>query len=444
MFFQHAAYSNVKRKEKQLEHSLDIKKLIHGGAGLGYLEDGLVTMVPFVLPGETVVVAEKKRTKKLLTAELVQVRSPAPERQTPPCPYYMRCGGCNLQHIDYLEQARLKRLLLQETLERSKIDLTGIPVENTLASPESLYYRHRIRLHLDKKQRLGFYRIQSNQIIPLQSCLLATDTIHSAVQTFVDRDLTPELATHCKAVEFVASPHTGEVTILLHPRSPRHNKLDVYPVKTGGTTHIKIKGAAPPQAGYTEPNLHQRFTIPAGAYQLSWDHNCFFQTNPQQNQQLVELLCSVLEKIQPAMMLDLFCGIGNFSIPAALMGWKVIGVEHNHHSIYWAKYNSKQVAGKATFICEPVAKALKSFTSKNEQVDLVLVDPPRQGLEKQTVQAIIQLAPKNMIYISCDPATLGRDLNLLIAAGFSIKNVTPIDMFPQTHHIESLVVLEKN
>lgn len=429
-----------------MEHTLEIKKIIHGGSGLGYLKDGLVTMVPFVLPGETVVVQEKKRSKKFLAADLVRVVSPAPERQAPPCPYYTRCGGCNLQHIDYKKQTKLKRQLLQETLERSKVDLSGITVNETLASPQPFSYRHRIRLHLDKKQNLGFHRMESNQVIPVERCMLATDSINTALKTFCASKLSAELASQCKAVEFVASPHNGEVTTVLHPRVPDQNLNNQasLPALLDNHTVVKTRGAALSKPGRAEASLDQKFTIPAGSYQLSWDHNCFFQTNPQQNQQLVTLLCSILEKIPPGKMLDLFCGIGNFSFPAALMGWEVVGVEHNHHSIYWAKHNSQSISKMASFINAPVTQALEQLVNHTAHLDLVLVDPPRQGLDKQAVHAITKLAPENMIYISCDPATLGRDLNLLIKKGFSLKSVTPVDMFPQTHHIESLVVLEKN
>lgn len=284
--------------------------------------------------------------------------------------------------------------------------------------------------------------MESNQVIPVEHCLLATDSINTALNTFCTNKLSAELARQCKAVEFVASPDTQEIITVLHPRNP--NNPDPLLSLLESHTVLKARAATTPKAGRAEANMLQTFTVPTGTYQLSWDHNCFFQTNPQQNQQLVALLCSILQDIQPGKMLDLFCGIGNFSLPAALMGWEVVGVEHNHHSIRWAKHNSQPVTNMASYICKPVTEALEQFVNNNKHVDLVLVDPPRQGLDKKAVQAISKLAPQKMVYISCDPATLGRDLNLLISNGFYLNSVTPVDMFPQTHHIESAVVLEKN
>ena len=427
--------------------TLHIEKIIHGGNGLGRLEDGLVVMVPFVLPGEQVEVKEKKRSKKFIQAELLSIIQASASRIAPPCPYYTQCGGCNLQHIEYTEQLALKRTLLTETLERSKIPLATATLNSTVPSPRSLAYRYRIRLHLDTKQCLGFHRVGSNQVIPITRCLLATDAINHSLHVFRTKYLDQKLAATWKAVEFIESPTTGKITIVLHPRHHSNNSPTVDLSEAAAYTVSKnkqnVRTAQPP---LPPSQLQQQFIYLGLEYTLSWDSYCFFQTNAEQNAQLVSLVIDRLNSASPTTLLDLFCGIGNFSIPLLLSGWQVTGVEHNQRSIAWARKNSVHPGSKATisYQCENVTRSLAQHNQKNLHFDVVLLDPPRQGLDKEAVAHLIALAPKKIVYISCDPATMARDLMSMCASGYSVKEVTPVDMFPQTHHIESMIVLEKN
>ncbi len=428
--------------------TLHIEKIIHGGNGLGRLEDGLVVMVPFVLPGEQVEVKEKKRSKKFIQAELLEIIKTSSSRIAPPCPYYTQCGGCNLQHLEYPEQLALKRTLLTEALERSKISLATATINNTLPSPHPFAYRYRIRLHLDSKQRLGFHRVGSNQVIPISRCLLATDAINHSLHIFRTKYLDQKLATAWKSVEFIESPATGKITIVLHPRhnhsnTPPADDLSEAAAYTVSKNKQSFRTAQPP---LTTPQLQQQFIFPGLDYTLSWDSYCFFQTNAEQNAQLVSLVDEKLNSESPTTLLDLFCGIGNFSVPLLLRGWQVTGVEHNQRSIAWARKNSVVPASKApiSYQCENVTRSLYQFNKKSHRFDVVLLDPPRQGLDREAVTNLIAMAPQKIVYISCDPATMARDLTCMCASAYSVTEVTPVDMFPQTHHIESVIVLEKN
>ena len=435
-------------QEAQMGQTLHIEKIIHGGNGLGRLEDGLVVMVPFVLPGEQVEVKEKKRSKKFIQAELLEIIKTSSSRIAPPCPYYTQCGGCNLQHLEYPEQLALKRTLLTEALERSKIPMATATINSTLPSPHPFAYRYRIRLHLDSKQGLGFHRVGSNQVIPISRCLLATDAINHSLHIFRTKYLDQKLATAWKTVEFIESPATGKITIVLHPRhnhsnNPPADDLSEAAAYTVSKNKQNFRTAQPP---LTTPQLQQQFIFPGLDYTLSWDSYCFFQTNAEQNAQLVSLVGDRLNSESPTTLLDLFCGIGNFSVPLLLRGWQVTGVEHNQRSIAWARKNSVVPASKATisYQCENVTRSLSQFNKKNRRFDVVLLDPPRQGLDREAVTNLIAMAPQKIVYISCDPATMARDLTCMCASGYSVTEVTPVDMFPQTHHIESVIVLEKN
>ncbi|WP_028584710.1 class I SAM-dependent RNA methyltransferase [Desulfogranum mediterraneum] len=431
-----------------MEHTLEIQKIIHGGSGLGYLSDGMVVMVPQVLPRELVRVKERKRTKKFLQASLVRVEQPSPHRVQPPCPYYGRCGGCNLQHIAYEEQLTVKGQLLGETLERSRLDLSTTRMDATLASPLALGYRHRIRLHLNTRGELGFHRWASNTIIPIEQCLLATPAINRALKRCRQLGLDPRFNRQWKAIELLESPAGGELSIVLHPRKPAAPSRPPAEIATLAD-HAVIKDPASLRRDTTLPAkapLQQEFSAAAGPYTLSWDSHCFFQVNVAQNQQLVTLVSELLGQGHGRPLLDLYCGIGNFSLPAALLGWQVTGIEHNRRSILWARANqaATPLAATTAFQPEPVRDALLRSCQDKEQVATILLDPPRQGLEREALQLLPQLGAERIIYISCDPATLGRDLALLCGEGYRLVRAVPVDMFPQSHHIESVVVLEKN
>jgi len=194
------------------------------------------------------------------------------------------------------------------------------------------------------------------------------------------------------------------------------------------------------------PVFQQEFdrSICGEPFVLSWGPGCFSQINVQQNRRLVRLVCQLGDDVRGQRVLDLFCGMGNFSIPLGLCGASVIGIEHNPESITWAGHNA-ETAGLKTFTFQEndAGTGIRRLVKTHAHVDCVLLDPPRQGLGKAT-SLLANLGPGRIIYISCDPATLMRDLRILTSRGYTLISLTPIDMFPQTHHIESAALLEKN
>jgi len=431
-----------------MEHTLTIHKLIHGGKGLATLADGMVVMVPGVLPGERVQVRETKTHRGHKEAELIRIEEASPERVTPPCPYYGRCGGCNLQHATYEAQLQIKRQILMESLQRARIELGEDQPLTTLPSPTVFAYRHRIRLHLDAEDRLGFHQALSNDVVPISRCLLATEPINRALATLADQDTAALFQGQVREIELIHSPADDRVVLVLHakrdarPKALASLSAGLAPLADAVVLAQKKPGRGHEQAATTD--LAQIFSLHDRTYQLRWPPSSFFQVNAAQNQRLVALALEATHRLTPPFsLLDLFCGMGNFSIPMVLQGAKVLGIEHNRQSIFWAKANSRANGIKdARFVAGDVAEELEKLIKGNQRMDCVLLDPPRQGLGKAAT-LVPQLQPRLIVSISCDPATQARDLKQFIDDGYRLIRITPVDMFPQTHHIESLALLER-
>jgi len=430
-----------------MEHTVVIKKVITGGKGLAALADGMVVMVPAVLPGETVVVRETRTCKGYKEALLVRVVTASKDRVSPPCPYIEACGGCDLQHAAYPAQLAIKAQILRETLERARLQLpVGLPGP-TLASPAAFGYRHRLRLHLDPAGRLGFHQSGSNQVVPIRRCLLATEPINRVIGALVDGGWPERLKDTTAALELIHCPASDRVILVLQPRpdGPGPGESGLLGTLAGLADAVLVQEDRPGRnrGGLETARLSQEFTLGTRNYRLDWDHRCFFQVNPDQNRQLLALALAGTPT-PPFAALDLFCGMGNFSIPLGLLGARVTGIEHNRQSIHWAEDNSRR-AGLAgmEFIAAKVEQQLKALVAAKARFDWILLDPPRQGLGKAAALLPL-LRPERIIVISCDPATLARDLGLMIAARYRLTALRGVDMFPQTHHLESVAVLERN
>lgn len=434
-----------------MEHVVTIKKIIAGGKGLGHLADGMVVMVSGVLPGETVMVRETKVCRGHREASLLRVLEEVPERVTPPCAYYGRCGGCDLQHAAYPFQLQSKQQILAEALERAHV---ALPSDDqpaaSLPAPQPFGYRHRLRLHLDQNGRIGFHQRASNQVVPIQRCLLAHEQLNQVIARLVKSDWPQQLQRHVQSLELLLCPASGQTTVVLEPRRRRSAAPLHIPADLASSLADQVIVAGQPSArgrhgAGSAALLAQSFTNPQRDYQLNWDHRCFFQVNIAQNTRLIHQVLTLLTPRNiPWTALDLFCGMGTFSIPLGLAGARLTGVEHNRHSILWAERNSRTAGLQGTrFIAADVGFQLETMAACRETFACILLDPPRQGLGR-TAALLPQLQPEQIIYISCDPATLARDLGLMSGCGYRVQRVIPVDMFPQTHHIESVTLLERN
>lgn len=433
-----------------MEHVLSIKKVIAGGLGLGHLAEGMVVMVEGVLPGETVAVQETKACRGHQEARLLRVLQEAPERIAPPCPHYGICGGCDLQHAAYPLQLQIKQAILAEALERAHVAQPPGQPAAAIPSPRPFGYRYRLRLHLDRNGKLGFHQRSSNLVVPIRRCLLAHEQLNQVIAGLVDGNWPQRLQPHVQALELLLCPASGRSMVVLEPRDAHRSVAPRTPLDLPASLADQVliagkKSRRPTGGPSTALLLAQQFTGLEGTYRLAWDHRCFFQINAAQNALLVQLALALLApRTTPWTALDLYCGMGTFSIPLGLAGATITGVEHNEHSIHWAKRNSRDAGLQGTrFIVADVGHYLETLVARRETFTCILLDPPRQGLGKAAA-LLPHLEPEQILYVSCDPATLARDLGLITKSGYQVQQSIPVDMFPQTHHIESVTLLERN
>jgi 23S rRNA (uracil1939-C5)-methyltransferase len=440
-------------------HKLVIEKLVPGGFGLGRLTEGIIVLVRYVLPGEEVLVREVARRKDFISAELLEVLAPSPDRITPPCPIYGDCGGCDLQHLTALAQIHLKKNILIENLQRAAGHIFspfGIPVTSPLASPEQFGYRQRIRLHVDRKGRFGFFRPESHVIEPVIECLLAKDQLNQVLRVLDGNENFKGLAPYSKGFELLFNPDENNSVMQLHfTRRPRPADCQyaaalANSMKKIATVLLQIDGYGlydPMQRLVinTPPLLSQTISLGENRPKLkiSWEAGAFSQVNLNQNKNLISIVLQMLASGRHDKVLDLYCGYGNFSLPAAGIAEKVLGIDGQNGAIRSARRNAAGAGvSNCDFVKQQVAAAVQSLLDDRQSFDTIILDPPRQGAP-EIIGLLAALNAEQIIYISCNPATLARDIAALHQYNFTLSSLVPIDMFPQTHHLESIALLKR-
>lgn len=440
-------------------HTVLIEKLVPGGLGLGRLADGMVVLVRYVLPGEKVVVRETARKRDFVNAVLHEVLTPSPDRIEPPCPYYGRCGGCDLQHAGYSAQTLLKKKIVIESLQRAAADMFSgmeIPVLPALGSPEQFGYRQRIRLQANEQGLYGFFRSESHDLEAVSQCLLARDSLNSVLQQLHVKQSFRQLAKQCTAIELLFNPGADNTVMLLHFRRKPRPQDSILAADTArdisGLSAILLQVES---HGLFDPLLRSFVSTPPSFFQvasvenlisditLSWEVTGFCQVNLGQNMHLINLVLKMLKTCSHDRVLDLYCGFGNFSLPIAQIAAKVVGIDSQNAAIRSAQHNAKfNKAHNCYFEKKQVAEGVADLISAGESFDAVVLDPPRQGAA-DIVSMLPGLNAAQIIYISCNPATLARDLAILCTQGYLLSQLVPVDMFPQTHHMESVALLKQ-
>ena len=379
------------------EENLTIEKLVYGGEGLAR-SDGKVVLVPFVAPGEQIR-AEVARVKNdLFRGRVIDVVAASAMRVAAPCPYFLRCGGCQLQHLDYRTQVEQKIAALREVLRRvGKIEFPG-EIESVSAEPWQ--YRNRIQLHIDRGD-VGYFEHGSRRLCAIESCPIASPALNRAIAA---------LNAHSAQLR----SYSGDVELFTNETDIQVNVLDRAP-RSAFSVFESI--------GSSGPIEYQGFRV---------SRNSFFQVNRFLLDRLVD--CSVLAHTGDR-ALDLYAGAGLFSKALAGRFRAVTAVESGRTAHRDLVHNlGERIASVNTTVEEYLAGV-------ETAPDLILADPPRAGLGKQVVSELVRLQSPNLVIVSCDPATLARDLQGLIAAGYHIETMTLIDLFPQTYHLETAVHL---
>jgi 23S rRNA (uracil1939-C5)-methyltransferase len=403
---------------------VSLTTLTYGGDALGRLPDGRAVFVPFGLPGETVrlqITAEKRGHAR---AELLEVRSPAPDRIAPRCPHFPPlgdCGGCHYQHLSYESQLRAKQTILRDQLERIG-GIANPPVALVVPSPNPWNYRNHVQFHLTPEGRLGFGAARSNTVIAIQECHLPEPALN-----FLWPQLDLEAIPGLDRVGLRLGAD-DDMMLVLESQEPLDFTVEDLPlsaVQLGPRGTMVLAGS-------------DALTLEVRGRLFRVSAESFFQVNTSMAEAMVEHLLHELPP-QIGVALDLYCGVGLFSAFLAPRAARLIGVEISPAAC--ADFTVNLDAFDHVELYEsPVEDALPALRLRP---DLILLDPPRSGVDRRTLDAILILNASQIVYISCDPATLARDARRLIQGGYHLRQITPFDLFPQTYHIESISFWEK-
>jgi len=401
-----------------------MSSLVYGGDAMGRLPDGRAVFVPFTLPGELVRIRPVEEKRGYVRAELLQVLEPAPNRAAPRCPHYTVCGGCHYQHLDYPVQLTAKTGILAEQLRRIG-GLADVPIQPAVTSPQPWNYRNQVQFHLTPEGKLGFQRAGGEGVMPILECHLPETLIN---QVWPQIDLEP-----LPGVERV-SLRTGadeELLLVLESSDPQPvefsvEELPVSAVHLGPGGSLVLAGSESLRIDI----LERPFQVSAAS---------FFQVNTPQAAALVTHVLGLVGDAQFTTVLDVYCGVGLFSAFLAPLARRLVGIEVSPSACEDFAVNLD--AFEHVELYEAEAEAV--LGSVSFQPELILVDPPRAGLGREALDGIVAQNAPRLIYISCDPATLGRDARRLSAAGYRLVQVTPFDLFPQTYHIESVSLWQR-
>lgn len=436
----------MSKPAQETQHVVTIEKIIAGGQGLARTEAGQVLMSGFVLPGERVALRELRQKSGYIEAELAELLEPSAERIAPRCPFYGECGGCDLQHSSHAEQLRIKQALVAETMQRAHVPLSAVAIAEVLPSPQQWAYRHRLRLKISSDGQLGFFKKQSNDFVAISSCPAAADEINIALAELAALGCLGKI---CQELELHCSPADRRITLVLPLKNRQRLPAAVVQelaacasIDQIGCTNAKGFQHLYSRSGTANP-LMQQMILSEQKCTLSWSGGCFSQVNPAQNEQLIQLVLQFAGSFQGKSVVDLYCGMGNFSVPSALAGAAVFGIEGSSESVRWAKRNAEAARVVARFQAADVHASLRQMVKEQQRADIILLDPPRAGIGKSAA-LLPELRPEKIIYISCDPVTLARDLAVLCGKGFQVAALQPLDMFPQTNHIETVALLKRH
>ncbi len=447
--------------EKNKEYEFIIESVTSEGMGVSHI-DGFCVFIPNTVDGDVVLAKILKVKTGYAYAKLSKIIKPSEYRVKAPCPASSKCGGCQLMHIDYKKQLEIKKDIIENALRRiGKID---VGVSEMIGAPKPYRYRNKMifPIGIDKngKKICGFYRERSHDIIPLDDCLLGDEIISKIIKevmSFIEKykitvyneeqhkgivrrlfirygfntdEMMVVLSINAKTL-----PHYDEFAKIISSISPKIKSviLNFNTKKTNavlGDTNAVIFG-----------NETISDTLCGLKYEIS--PHSFFQINPYQTEKLYNKALELAEISKNDKVMDLYCGIGTISLCAAKKAKSVIGVEIVEQAILDARKNAEQNGIKnATFYAEDASVLVPKLIEDGEKPDIVILDPPRKGSDEKTLSAIVKAKPERIIYISCNPATLARDLRFLEDNGYKTDYICGVDMFSQTTHIESIAKLE--
>lgn len=447
--------------QKNQIHTAQITGYASDGAGVCRI-NGRAVFVKNTIPGETWDVKILKVTASAVYGRGEVCHVPSPARQEPPCPVYHKCGGCSLQHMTYEEELHMKLCRINDALER--IGGLDFQLSEILGAEQPEHYRNKAIYavaDMDGKAQKGFYRSSTHELVPVDHCLLQTEIADRAAET---------VCRWMNAHHFPAySEHTGKGTVRhIFTRVAKNTNDAVLCIVTargfGSLTEDLVqtlRSACPELTGIVLCiNKQKGNVVLDGDFYTLWgkakmdDLLCglrfeiapqaFYQIHPAQAERLYQRTVEYAVVSPTDQVLDLYCGAGTITLCLAGRAEHVIGAEIVPEAIENAKQNadSNQIHN-AEFLCADAGEAAQMLAERGLKPDCITVDPPRKGLSEQAIKAILSMSPERIVYVSCDPGTLARDLKQLGANGYELTAGTAVDMFPHTPHVETVILITR-
>lgn len=447
--------------EKNKEYIVDIIDSGFEGEGIAKIE-GYTIFIPNAIKGERIKILIVKVLKSHAFGKIVEIISPSKNRIKEDCTTYKRCGGCDLRHIEYKETLKMKQNAVQSLVNKTLKNT--IQVQETLGMKNPLYYRNKAQypVGIDKNGNatIGVFANRTHEIIPIETCLIQNKTSQELAKfiiNFINENKISIYNEHkqkglIRHIVTKVGMRTGEVMCILVingkniPKEKElvHTIINNFPQVKTIVKNINMKNTNV-ILGNKNINLYGDgyITDVLGEYTFKISPHSFYQVNPIQAEKLYKIGVEAANITNNDIVFDLYCGIGTISLFMAQYAKKVYGIEIVEEAIKDAKENAKLNNIKnAEFIAGDVEKILDKLINKDKIIpDIVMIDPPRKGMDTQSVENILKIEPKKLVYISCNPATLIRDLQKL-EEKYEIKMIKPVDMFPFSKHIECIAVLE--
>ncbi len=397
-------------KSVDREEIVRIERFAGEGPALAYDSTGKVLFVRYVLPGELVKVKIYKEAKDYAMADPLEIIEKSPIRVDAPCEYFAMCGGCDYQMTSYEDQLKIKQNLVEETFRR----IAGIDFKMTdiLRSPKELTYRNNMTYKVNPRRELiGFFRKDSKSIVDIQKCALEMPIISEALH----------------------SMKTQHLAGLEEYPFPKHN----FKVRSTTTDEIGVYWV--PTKDYQDHAVVESITAAGHTIKYKISKDSFFQVNPYLVPYWIEKIISFLDENNSEKIVDLYCGIGLITLFVSYYAKETIGVEIAKSSVEDANYNKEinNITSNVSFMLGDAGECLKNIGSS----DVMIIDPPRAGMDDTTRNLLLEYQPKKIIYSSCKASTMARDIGILLDK-YELKELCLVDMFPQTHHVELLSLLE--
>jgi len=442
---------------KNQEHTVTIEGYGEGGMGVARI-DGRVVFVHGALRGEKCRVLILKTLKSVAFAKVLEVIEPSSERITPDCPYFPRCGGCTYRHIRYEEELRLKKQRVQDNL--SRIGGSDVTVEEILGAQDTLRYRNKAQYPVSKDGAVGFYRARTHEVIECEHCLLVRPEADAAAEALREYMQSCRVAGYDEKTGrglvrhlYIRSNAAGEslICVLVNgDKLPKEDRLvtllrDACPKCTGivlGTNTKKGNVILGDRYRTLWGSDRLEDTLCGKTFRLSVPS--FYQVNRVQAERLYAKAIEFAGLTGQETVLDLYCGAGTITLALSDHAKKVLGAEIVPEAIDDARENAARNGVKnAEFFCGDASDVAKKLARENLRPDVITVDPPRKGLAADVVESIAEMQPGRVVYVSCDSATMARDVKRLADLGYTAQRACAVDMFPRADHVETVVLLSK-